>query len=111
MPIKPSSTEALREASKSTCRCTQCGGQAKLWSDRWACPECGYFEFVAAANAGADHLGQWEETETFEGLVDKTHFWARHAQGGGSSQLNSLAHAAIYASRALRILAMKLRTR
>lgn len=111
MPLKPTADNGLKEASKSACRCTQCGGQAKLWSDRWACPECGYFDFVAAAKTD-DPLGNFEETETFEGLVDKAHFWSKHAQaGGGSHQANSLAHAALYVSRALRVLAMKIRMR
>lgn len=111
MAANPQARETLQEASKSMCRCTQCGGQAKLWADRWVCTDCGYFDFVAASKSD-DPLGHWEETETFEALVEKTHFWAKHAQGGGGSQqLNSLAHAAIYASRAFKVLAGKLRTR
>jgi hypothetical protein len=103
---------ALPEASRSTCRCTQCGGTAKLWSDRWVCRDCGYFDFVAVSSGANNALGQWEETETFDRLVEKTHFWARHAQaGGGSQQMHSLAHCALSASRALKILASKLRLR
>lgn len=103
---------ALPAATRSTCRCTECGGNAKLWADRWVCRDCGYFDFVAASGGGDDALGHWEESETFDRLVEKTHFWAKHAQAGGSGQqMRSLAQCALSASRALKILAAKVRLR
>ena len=104
--LPPSQDHAI---TANTGRCTQCGGNARLWADRWACTECGYFEFVRQSIGGfGESLEGFEETETFEHLVEKAHFWSRHAHAGsGTHKLEALSHAALYMSRALKLVAAR----
>lgn len=91
-------------------RCSRCGGEARLWPDRWYCTQCNYFDLVRGQGPTyRDTFGEVQETEGFHELVEKAHFWARHAMGtSGAHKAESLSHAAMCMSRALRILAHQL---
>lgn len=110
MSAKPESAQSPDLLGYENGRCSQCGGASRLWPDRWYCTECGYFDLTkSSAVTYRDSFGEWQETESFEALAEKAHFWARHAMGTSAShKAEALGHAAMCMTRALRILANRL---